>query len=56
MYWTLPVMVTTNRAQVGFEEAVEETERLLVDSVRLRLDRRCAHWSAVFERGNRFWR
>ncbi len=34
-YWTLPVFEEPGK--VGFEEAVEETERLLVESVRLRL-------------------
>jgi len=34
-YWQLPE--TDERSSVSFEEAVEETERLLVESVRLRL-------------------
>ncbi len=35
VYWTLPECDESGK--VGFEEAVEETERLLVESVRLRL-------------------
>lgn len=34
-YWTLPDFGQGNR--IGFEEAVEETERLIVEAVRLRL-------------------
>ncbi len=34
-YWTLPE--TDERSAIGFDEAVEETERLLVEAVRLRL-------------------
>jgi len=34
-YWTLPE--TSESSRVSFEEAVEETERLVVESVRLRL-------------------
>ena len=34
-YWSLPAI--DERSRIGFDEAVEETERLLIESVRLRL-------------------